>query len=164
MDNGKADWKSLQSALESITWDDLFIDLDANDVVARLTKAVLELSHKYVLVKVIHQKPYRHPWIDDKCREYLCRKHAATDASDYCTARDECTLVFAAAYCAFVRSTRQTMLKVDAKDRSKYSKDLLAHSIAKENVLALKGSDGWAKQLVGFNILRQRLSSYLMHE
>ena len=71
-------------------------------------------------------KFYKHPWINERCRELLRRKQLAICTPDFVVARDACTAGFAPASGDFERDARMKLLKADAKNWWKISKRVLA--------------------------------------
>ena len=144
-DFGKANWKALQSNFSEVDWATFFEGLDADDAAFRLTEFILDSARRFIPTKTVRDKPYKHPWINERCRELLRRKQLAIGTPEFMVARDACTAGFAAAYGDFIRETRSKLLKADAKDWWKISKQLLSKNVLRENIPALRSEASWSK-------------------
>ena len=67
---------------------------------------ILEAVAAAIPTRVILEKVFAHPWLDDSCRIALDRKRAAFGTSLYELRRDECSQAFLAAYESYVARTR----------------------------------------------------------
>ena len=145
-DFAKANWKALHATFKDVDWSCFFQDLNADDAASNLTAYILSISKRYIPLKVIVDKPYKHPWIDDRCRQLLKDKHDAIGSPDFPQARDACTSGFATAYAKFIADTRTKLRNAEPKDWWKTSKQLLSQTAGTENIPPLKSSRGWAKR------------------
>ena len=98
---GKAKWRQLQCEFENMDWAEFFRGKSADSAADSLSTYILEAARRFIPIKSIIDKPYCHPWIDDRCRELLQRKHNAIGTEAFIVARDACTAGFAAAHHSF---------------------------------------------------------------
>ena len=118
---GKAKWSELRAALKSVTWASFFSDLSADEAAAKLTQHILDAVKQFVPLKTIESKPYKHPWIDDECRELLRKKHAAIGTPAFAAARDACTHGFSIASSKHLADTRKKLSAATSRDWWKLS-------------------------------------------
>ena len=143
----RADWQQLKTALASVDWGPSLREKSADDAALWLTTTVLDLVDASIPSKMIADKSYAHPWIDESCREALAQKHAARGTASYATERDACSETFRCAYQAFVQKTREELKTLGPGSRGwwKTANSLLTKSGARENIPALQRPDGsWA--------------------
>ena len=146
-DFNRADWQQLKTALASVDWGPSLQEKSADDAALWLTTTVLDLVDASIPSKMIADKSYAHPWIDESCREALAQKHAARGTASYATERDACSETFRCAYQAFVQKTREELKTLGPGSRGwwKTANSLLTKSGARENIPALQRPDGsWA--------------------
>ena len=94
--------KALQSEFSTVDWASFFESLDADDAAFRLTEFILDSARRFIPTKTVRNKPYKHPWLNERCRELLRRKQLAIGTPDFLAARDACIAGFVAAYCEFI--------------------------------------------------------------
>ncbi len=145
-DFGKAKWSDIKTALKSTEWETFFAHRGADAAALELTEKILSIVKEYVPVKDVVSKPYKHPWIDDRCRELLRQKHASIGTPGFAAARDACTAGFTVAFSEFLADTRKKLKEATCKDWWKISKDLMSSSKTAENIPPLKRGKEWAKQ------------------
>lgn len=95
-------------------------------------------------MKIVKDKPYKHPWINDHCCELLRLKQAAVGTDSFPAARDACSSGFMAARQKFYSDTRAKLHKSSARDWWHTSKDLLSHTAGKVNIPPLESDNVWA--------------------
>ncbi len=147
-DYKKANWKRLSRKLKDVEWGNFFLGLSPDEATERFTAKILEFVEACIPSKWIVDKTYAHPWLNDACREALCRKHAATGTPDFPAKRDACTQVFRDTHKAYVDKVRRDLKTMSPSSRGwwKLSGSLLTKATGQENIPPLKRSDGsWAK-------------------
>ena len=145
---GKAKWHDFKLALRDIDWTTVFSGLEADAAATAVTDLILSTAKRFIPMKVVTDKPFKHPWVDDECCELLRRKHAAIGTDAFPAARDACTAGFLAKQAKFVSKTRAKLQSANAKDWWKLSKELMAKPNGKENIPPLRCGDEWAKDPV----------------
>ena len=90
----KAHWNKLQKSFEEENWAAFFQGLDADRAAIALTNRILSQAKRHIPVKIVRDRPYKHPWIDQKCCELLRAKHEAIGTPAFTDARDACTAGF----------------------------------------------------------------------
>ena len=142
-----ADWEHLRAELRDVDWQGFFSSLDADNAALRLTDTILDSARRWIPEKVIFDKLYAHPWLNDDCVEALRRKHAAIGTTDFTTRRDECSTIFREAYRMFVRKTRDELKSLSPSSRGwwKLAGSLLARRGGAEAIPPLlRTDDSWA--------------------
>ena len=108
---------------------------------------ILEAVAAAIPTRVILEKVFANPWLDDSCRIALDRKRAAFGTSRFELRRDECSQAFLAAYESYVARTRAKLKELPPSSRGwwRLSSTLLQRAGTKENIPPLKrGDDTWA--------------------
>ena len=144
-DFGKANWKEFRLFLSNYDWSLLMPDDDPDKAALDFTEFILLHAKRFIPVKVVKSKPYKHPWIDETCRRLLKEKHDAVGTPRFSEARDKCTAGFRDAQSRFLKSTKLKLKTSKGKDWWKLSRELLAKSSGMENIPPLKIAGGWAK-------------------
>ena len=144
-DFGKAQWAKLRKVFRDTNWQSFFENKTADDAALDFTNFVLSTCRRFIPTKIIREKPYKHPWIDEKCLQLVRLKHAAIGTADFIAARDRCTAGFRSAHASFLAKTRDNLRKANSKDWWHISKELLAKSTGSENIPPLRSGEAWAK-------------------
>ena len=142
-----ARWNLLKNSLASVDWRSEFAELSGDDLASHFTRMLMDHVLDYIPSKSIVDKSFVHPWLDDKCREAIQKKHAARGTDDYPARRDECSQTFLAAQRSYLRKTRGKLRGMSRSSRGwwKLSNSLLTKATTTENIPALQRSDGtWA--------------------
>ena len=144
-DFGKTKWGELKRALKVVDWSSFFSSRGPEESAAYLTDYLLDLSKSFIPTKTVSHRPYKHPWINDNCREALRKKHSEVGKPGFEAARDACTAVFRRAHAEFLEKSRKKLKTSSPRDWWKLSKELLAQTGGKENIPPLKVDDKWCK-------------------
>ena len=144
-DFGKAKWGNLRKELAAQDWKMFFHDSEADAAAERFTEFVLDAAKRHIPTKKVMNRPYKHPWIDDDCRELLRKKHEQIGQPGFVAARDACLQGFRAAQAKFLDVTRKKLKQASSKDWWRESKELLSQSTGRENIPPLQSKDVWAK-------------------
>ena len=145
-DFGKAKWKELRQFYRNVDWSALLPQDDPDKAALDFTEFLLFHAKRFIPMKTVQVKPYKHPWIDDSCRRLLSEKHDAVGTPSFEAARDRCTAGFREAQRRFLISTKHKLQHSSGKDWWKLSKDLLAKNTGKENIPPLQTDGGWVKE------------------
>ncbi len=147
-DFGKAKWNDLKRVLGDHDWTPMFSENNPDKAALEFSEFLLSTAKRFIPLKVVRDKPYKHPWIDDTCRRLLREKHEAIGTPGFPAVRDRCTAGFRDAQARFLASTKEKLRKSGSKDWWKLTRDLLAKATGKENIPPLRADDVWAKDPV----------------
>ena len=145
-DFGKAKWTEFKEFLKNFDWSTFMFQADPDRAAFDFTEFLSFHAKRFIPVKVVKGKPYKHPWIDETCRRLLREKHDSVGTPSFIAARDRCTAGFREAQSRFFVSTKHKLQNSNGKDWWKLSKDLLAKNTGKENIPPLKVAGGWIKE------------------
>ena len=143
----RADWKQLKANLSGIEWGEKIRANSADEAASWVTTTILRVVDDCIPSKWITDRSYSHPWINEKCREALRKKHESRGSEAYAGMRDACSAVFLQTYQDYVRKTRETLKSMDPSSRGwwKVANTLLTKASTTENIPALQRADGtWA--------------------
>ena len=146
-DYAKANWSGLKRELSNVDWDDFFKDKGADAAADSLTTKILATVDTYIPSKMITDRVYAHPWLDDRCKQVLQWKNDAVGTTDFEMRRDECTKVFLDTYHAYLGKTREKLQRLPSSSRGwwKLSDSLLTKANGQENIPPLRRPDSsWA--------------------
>ena len=133
--------------MNRVDWASGFADRNADDMASHLTKLLTDCAHDCIPSKTIVDKAFAHPWLDERCREALRRKHEARGTPDFAARRDDCPLAFVTAHRSYVARTRGKLRSMSRSSRGwwKLSNSLLTKRSTAEHIPALQRPDGsWA--------------------
>ena len=142
----QADWQLLKTLLLNINWRATLAGT-CDDAAKSMVEQIQVAVAAAIPTRVIIEKVFAHPWLNDTCRHALERKRAAFGTRFYEQRRDECSLAFLTAYDSHVARTRTKLKDLPPSSRGwwKLSSSLLQRAGAKENIPPLKRDDDtWA--------------------
>ena len=73
----KAHWCGLRAALVAHNWEAMFSSNSANDQTEAFTSTLLDMVNRFVPSRMIVDKSFAHPWINQTCRDALAAKQKA---------------------------------------------------------------------------------------
>ena len=142
----KADWPRLKVCLLEIDWRNI-LALNGDDATSLMVQRILEAVALTIPSRIIMDKVWAHPWLNDSCVRALQRKRDAFGTPTFEIRRDECSQVFLEAYYRYVAKTREDLKKLPPSSRGwwRLSSSLLQRGGARESIPPLKrGDDSWA--------------------
>ena len=142
----KADWVGLRSRLLEIDWRECLAK-SGDDAASEMVQRLLDEVAFAIPSKVIMDKVWAHPWLNDACRRALQRKRDAFGTPSFEIRRDECSQAYLDAYASYVTKIRDELKKLPPSSRGwwKLSGSLLQRGGARETIPPLKRSDDtWA--------------------
>ena len=119
----------------------------SDDAAKLMVEQILAAVAIAIPTRVILEKVFAHPWLNDTCRRAFERKRAAFGTRFYEQRQDECSFAFLTAYDSYGARTRTKLKDLPPSSRSwwKLSSSLLQRAGAKENIPPLKRDDDtWA--------------------
>lgn len=87
----KATWDGLRLKFRNFDWHTWISDKTPDSAALDFTEFVSDSAKEFIPIKVVQDRPLKHPWADDRCLEALRRKHKAIGTDDFVVARDHCT-------------------------------------------------------------------------
>ncbi len=142
----KADWPALKERLLGTNWRDS-LALPADEATETMVQTILEAVSCCIPSRVIKDKVWAHPWLNDACREALQRKRNAFGTTDFPRLRDECSRTYLQAHNSYVTKTREKLKEMSPSSRGwwKLSGTLLQKAGTKEGIPPLQREDEtWA--------------------
>ena len=115
-DFGKVQWTKIRTVFRNTNWQSFFENKTADAVALDFTNFVLSTYRRFIPTKIIREKPYKHPCIDEKCLQLVRLKHAAIGTADFIAARDRCTAGFRSAHASFLAKIRDNLRNANSKD------------------------------------------------
>ena len=141
-----ADWPLLKKLLLETNWRTTLAH-NGNEAAQSMVEKILVAVTAAIPRRVMLEKVFAHPWLDDACRIALDRKRSAFGTPLFELRRDECSRAFLAAYESYVARTRAKLKELPPSSRGwwKLSSTLLQRGGEKENIPPLKREDdSWA--------------------
>ena len=120
---------------------------NGDDATSMMVQRILEAVALTIPSRIITDKVWAHPWLNDSCVRALERKREAFGSPTFEIRRDECSQVFLEAYYRYVAKTRENLKKLPPSSRGwwRLSSSLLQRGGARESIPPLKrGDDSWA--------------------
>ena len=134
-----ADWPLLKKLLLETNWRTTLAH-NGNEAAKSMVEKILVAVTAAIPRRVILEKVFAHPWLDDACRIALDRKRSAFGTPLFALRRDECSRAFLAAYESYVARTRAKLKELPLSSRGwwRFSNTLLQRAGTKENIPPLK--------------------------
>ena len=108
---------------------------------------LVELLDRFVPSKQICALKSSHPWLNDRCRNALARKRAASGTDAFLDARDECSRTLADEYNKYVSRMRARLGELSSSSHAwwRLSDSLMMKRTSASSIPPLKRTDGsWA--------------------
>ena len=100
----------LRSRLLEIDWRECLAK-SGDDAASEMVQRLLDEVAFAIPSKVIMDKVWAHPWLNDACRRALLRKRDAFGTPSFEIRRDECSQAYLDAYASYVTKIRDELLK-----------------------------------------------------
>ena len=145
-DYKKADWDKLRALLLAQDWRPT-LALSADDAAEEMAKIILDKVAECIPSRMLMDKIWPHPWLNESCRSALLRKRAAFGSDQFEARRDECSRIFLEARNTYVTKTRDKLKEMSPSSRGwwRLSGSLLEKAGARETIPPLKRpGDTWA--------------------
>ena len=142
----KADWTHLKLLLLEADWRTA-LDLSGDAAAETMVQTILDKVSQCIPSRVITDKVWAHPWLNDACRKALLRKREAFGTDDFARLRDACSRTYVEAHDAYVAKTRDKLKELSPSSRGwwRLSGTLLEKAGNKETIPPLQRADEtWA--------------------
>ena len=105
-DFGAPKCKEIHVFLRNHDWSTLMPHDDPDKAACDFAEFLLFHAKRFIPVKVLKGKPYKHPWIVETCRRLFKEKLDAIGTSSFIAARERCTAGFREAQSMFLMPTK----------------------------------------------------------
>ena len=142
----KADWAGLKLKLLEIDWRHTSAK-SGDEAACEMVQQILDAVTAAIPSRLILDKVWAHPWLNDACRRALQRKRDAFGTSSFERCRDECSQAYLDAFASYVNKTRGELKELAPSSRGwwKLSSSLLQRAGARAGIPPLKRTDDtWA--------------------
>ena len=112
----KADWNSLDAALQGFDWRDLGKGT-AEDALNCFLEVLWFYLVKYIPQIRVETRKGIHPWLNDRCRAAIRAKNKAEGTERYAEARLECINILQAAHGQYVEEIKKKLVQLPRRSR-----------------------------------------------
>ena len=130
-DFSKADWVKLNKLFADTDWRDL-LGHNANEAAEHFAGYVLSCAKECIPSRTIGHQKSSHPWLNERCRAAIAKKHSREGCADYAEAAQQCSTIIGSEYQDYVQRLRSKLLSLPRSSKQwwKINRQLL-HNIAK---------------------------------
>ena len=139
-----ADWIGLRAAFSATNWG--FIDvLSVDEACGILTAYILEQMREFIPVNVVQESVSRHPWLNERCMQFIRAKHAAEGTPAFNDAAAAYSAGILAEYQAYISRIRAQLRRErrGSKHWWRLANQIANRSGGNKGIPALKRDNEW---------------------
>ena len=106
-----ADWIGLNEYLSEVDFSFLF-ELNVHDGAQQFTQLLLDSAKLFIHQKDVSCEASAHPWLTDKCRAAILKKHSLVNTREYKASCIECSTILNEEFQHYVQSIKDRMKKM----------------------------------------------------
>ena len=150
-DYSGAPWSRIRAEFSNTDWS--FIDVfDVDAATTEVTRIIIGILDRLVQKRIISNDLSKHPWLNDRCLEFIRRKRAVEGTSEFADAAAACSAGILAEYHKYIDRTRAKFqrLRRGSKAWWRLANEIMNRKSGFSGVPALKRDDGnWERSTVG---------------
>ena len=138
-----AAWQNMKIELRRIDWTRLQ-NSSVDDAVKYFTDLLWYLCLKFIPSETIKVSKRSHPWLNERCKVAIEKKHSLQDTGRSQQATEECAVVLAEEYRKYKEQLKSKISKLGKNDKRwwQLNKELLNHKAKMSSIPPLRDEDG----------------------
>ena len=111
-----ANWAAMNRIFATSNWD--WIDhISSTEGAGRLTRFILEVAAAYIPNEEVYERKSSHPWINDRCRRAVAKKHASAGQQNFQTVAVECSRILLEEHQLYIKRLRTKLLRTKTSSK-----------------------------------------------